>query len=221
MPSHRIDVDRFQWDLFLLPYGPLAAMVINFACNLSFVCILPRWSPLVKGSSQQIWTSEFKVKRGCQGKTGGGVGKRCYTGGDRETNRCSSNTITQTEGTTYLALQQQPNTLQRKAAGSASFFLLLQSNQCFTMCWTVNRLRCSRKQQWLLCCALHILNIPITISRVQMTSNISKPRDSKCRIRKKVYPANLSSLLNFTITKKRSRNKNKEVLMQAKLIVFP
>ena len=30
MPFHQMDVDRFKSDLFLLSYGPLEPMVINF-----------------------------------------------------------------------------------------------------------------------------------------------------------------------------------------------
>ena len=45
-------LDRYRWiktsDLYLLPYGPLEPMVINFICDLSLVCFPPRWSPLIK-----------------------------------------------------------------------------------------------------------------------------------------------------------------------------
>ena len=40
MPSHRTDVNGFKSDLFLLPYGPLAPMVITFTCNLSLALFL-------------------------------------------------------------------------------------------------------------------------------------------------------------------------------------
>ena len=42
MPLHQTDIDGFKLDLYLLPYGPLEPMVINFTCDLSLVCIPPR-----------------------------------------------------------------------------------------------------------------------------------------------------------------------------------
>ena len=41
MPLHKTDIDGFKSDLYLLPYGPLEPMVINFTCDLSLVCIPP------------------------------------------------------------------------------------------------------------------------------------------------------------------------------------
>ena len=35
MPSHQTDVNGFKSDLFLLPFGPLESMVVNFTCYLS------------------------------------------------------------------------------------------------------------------------------------------------------------------------------------------
>ena len=46
IPLHQTDIDRFKSDLFLLPYGPLEPMVINFTWDYSLVCVLPRWPPL-------------------------------------------------------------------------------------------------------------------------------------------------------------------------------
>ena len=42
MPFHQTDVDGFKLDLFLLLYGPLEPMVINFTCDFSLVCVPPR-----------------------------------------------------------------------------------------------------------------------------------------------------------------------------------
>ena len=59
MPSHQTDVDGFKSDLFLLSYGPLEPMVINFTCDLSLVCILPCWSDqnviFATQFSENIW----------------------------------------------------------------------------------------------------------------------------------------------------------------------
>ena len=38
---HQTDINGFKSDLYLLPYGLLEPMVINFTCDLSLVCILP------------------------------------------------------------------------------------------------------------------------------------------------------------------------------------
>ena len=46
MAFDQTDIDGFKSDLFLLPYGPLEPIVINFTCDFSLVCIPPRWSPL-------------------------------------------------------------------------------------------------------------------------------------------------------------------------------
>ena len=48
MPFHQTDVNGFKSDLSSLSYGPLELMVINFTCNLSLVCVPPRWSPLMR-----------------------------------------------------------------------------------------------------------------------------------------------------------------------------
>ena len=41
-----MDINGFKWDLFLLPLEP---MVINFTCDYSLVCILPRcWLSIAK-----------------------------------------------------------------------------------------------------------------------------------------------------------------------------
>ena len=42
MPLHQMDIDGFKSDPFLLPYGTLESMVINFTCDFSLVCIPPR-----------------------------------------------------------------------------------------------------------------------------------------------------------------------------------
>ena len=42
MPLHWINIDGLKSDLYLLLYGPLEPMLINFTCDLSFVCIPPR-----------------------------------------------------------------------------------------------------------------------------------------------------------------------------------
>ena len=42
MALHQRDTDGFKSDLFLLPYGPLESIVINFTCYYSLVCVLPR-----------------------------------------------------------------------------------------------------------------------------------------------------------------------------------
>ena len=42
MNLHQTDIDGFKLDPFLLPYGPLEPMVINFTCDYSLVCVLPR-----------------------------------------------------------------------------------------------------------------------------------------------------------------------------------
>ena len=42
MPLHQTDINGFKSDLFLLPYGPLEPMVINFTCDYSLICVLPR-----------------------------------------------------------------------------------------------------------------------------------------------------------------------------------
>ena len=41
MPLHQMDIYGFKSDLFLLPYGPLEPMVINFTCDFSLACIPP------------------------------------------------------------------------------------------------------------------------------------------------------------------------------------
>ena len=46
MHLHQMDIDGFKSDFFLLPYGPLEPMVINFTCDLSLVWIPPRDAPL-------------------------------------------------------------------------------------------------------------------------------------------------------------------------------
>ena len=51
MPLHQTDINGFKSDLYLLLYGPLEPMVINFTCDLSLVCIPPRWSPPEYGPS--------------------------------------------------------------------------------------------------------------------------------------------------------------------------
>ena len=50
MPLHQTDIDAFKLDHYLLPYGPLEPMVINFTCDLSLVGIPPRCSPLKYGN---------------------------------------------------------------------------------------------------------------------------------------------------------------------------
>ena len=42
MPMYQMDINRFKSDLYLLLYGPLEPMVINFTCDLSLVCVPPR-----------------------------------------------------------------------------------------------------------------------------------------------------------------------------------
>ena len=42
MHLHQTDINGFKSDLYLLLYGPLEPMVINFTCDLSLVCIPPR-----------------------------------------------------------------------------------------------------------------------------------------------------------------------------------
>ena len=42
MPLHQTDINGFKSDLYLLPYGPLEPMVINFICDISLVCVPPR-----------------------------------------------------------------------------------------------------------------------------------------------------------------------------------
>ena len=55
MPSHQTDIDGFKSNLSLLLCSPLEPMVINFTCDLSLVCIPPRWSPLVFLQRIDIW----------------------------------------------------------------------------------------------------------------------------------------------------------------------
>ena len=45
MPLYQTDINGFKSDLYLLPYGPLEPMVINFTCNLLLVGISLRWPP--------------------------------------------------------------------------------------------------------------------------------------------------------------------------------
>ena len=42
MALYYTDIDGFKSDLFLLLYGPLEPIVINFTCHYSLVCVLPR-----------------------------------------------------------------------------------------------------------------------------------------------------------------------------------
>ena len=65
MPLHQMDIDGFKSNLFLLLYGPLEPMVINFTCDFSLVNIpLPmgalQWkcSPLAPCKTAKIHRNE-------------------------------------------------------------------------------------------------------------------------------------------------------------------